>query len=306
MSSPESDATLVLTADGARIEIALDIAAAPRTLNALLASLPLRIDLHCAKIAGDQILWPVPVLQPLESGRDIHGTPPGAFIYYPKRQFLEIMYGPLQEETASVTFLGQVKGDIEPVRRLGERVQAEHGWKTISAELAIGPGGGWRDILAKAAGEPARAPLTGPAIEEARRARTAMWQAPPPEIERLRARRGVMLPFGPLVFAESETRKLHENLWLLRETGDARLIRESGALLIRGAAGQLSDFLGLRDSAGALSAMADALMRAAEPHEILDEAILFVGRLSHWLDLYFPWQKLNVLAEAAAIGVSRP
>ncbi|MFO0998267.1 MAG: hypothetical protein U1F33_16420 [Alphaproteobacteria bacterium] len=302
MTNSENKAMLLLTAEGTRIEIALDVASAPKTLNDLLATLPARIDLHCAKIAGDQILWPTPILQPLESARDIHGTPPGAFIYYPKRQFLEIMYGPLQEETASVTLLGQVKGDLEPVRRLGERVQAEHGWRTIWAELAPGPASGWRQALAAAAGTPRRAPPADAAREEARRARVAMWQAPPQEIERLRARRGVMLPFGPLVFAESETRKLHENLWLLRETGDARLIAESGSLLIRGAAVQLRDFLGLAESAGALAGIADALPRTKEPGAFLDEAILLVGRLSHWLDLYFPWQKLNALAEAAASG----
>jgi hypothetical protein len=216
------------------------------------------------------------------------------------------MYGPLQEETASVTFLGQVKGDMAAVRRLGERVQAEHGWQTIWAELTIGPGTGWREAVAKAAGQTATAPPASQALDEARRARKAMWQAPPAEIERLRARRGVMLPFGPLVFAESETRKLHENLWLLRERGDARLIAESGALLIRGAANQLSDFLGLHDSAHALIAMADALGDAGVSRAILDEAILFVGRMSHWLDLYFPWQKLNTLAEAAASGRRNP
>jgi hypothetical protein len=80
MTGSQGDATLVLSIEGTRIEIALDVVAAPRTLNDLLACLPQRIDLHCAKIAGDQILWPVPVLQPLESARDIHGTPPGAFI----------------------------------------------------------------------------------------------------------------------------------------------------------------------------------------------------------------------------------
>ena len=134
------DAALILSAEGVSVEIGLDLATAPRTITALLAALPLKVDLHCAKIAGDQILWPVPVLQPLESARDIQGAAPGAFIYYPKRQFLEIMFGPLQEESASVTILGGARGDLSALKRLGETVQADHGWRIVWGELSAKPG----------------------------------------------------------------------------------------------------------------------------------------------------------------------
>ncbi|MCX7353682.1 MAG: DUF3830 family protein [Alphaproteobacteria bacterium] len=293
----KDEAMLILSAEGVAVEIGLDVATAPRTIAALLAALPLKVDLHCAKIAGDQILWPVPVLQPLESARDIQGAAPGAFIYYPKRQFLEIMFGPLQEESANVTILGGARGDLSALKRLGETVQADHGWRIVWGELSAKPGD-WQKAL-PAAGD---AKLSA-SCSTARKLRKTAWQAVPAEFERLRARRGVMIPLGPLFYAESETRKLHENLWLLRDEREARFKSEAAALLLRGAADMLEGFLGLHDTAKGLSTMADAIGK--EPSDaaaLLDEIILYVGRLSHWLDLYFPWRKLNAVAEAAADG----
>ncbi|MGE0093214.1 MAG: hypothetical protein AB7M05_14875 [Alphaproteobacteria bacterium] len=291
------DAALILSAEGVAVEIGLDLATAPRTITALLAALPLKVDLHCAKIAGDQILWPVPVLQPLESARDIQGAAPGAFIYYPKRQFLEIMFGPLQEESASVTILGGTRGDLSALKKLGETVQADHGWRTVWGELSAKPGD-WQNALPVAADAKLSASCSA-----ARKLRNAAWQSVPAEFERLRARRGVMIPLGPLFYAESETRKLHENLWLLREEREVRFKSEAAALLLRGAADMLEGFLGLHDTAKGLAAMADAIGKEpSDTSALLDEIILYVGRLSHWLDLYFPWRKLNAVAEAAADG----
>jgi hypothetical protein len=292
------DAALILSAEGVTVEIGLDVAATPRTIAALLTSLPLKVDLHCAKIAGDQILWPVPVLQPLESARDIQGAAPGAFIYYPKRQFLEIMFGPLQEESASVTILGGARGDLSALKKLGETVQADHGWRIVWGELSAKPGD-WQTALPAA---PA-GPKLSASCSAARKLRNAAWQGVPAEFERLRARRGVMIPLGPLFYAESETRKLHENLWLLRDEREARFKSGAAALLLRGAAGMLEGFLGLHDTAKGLAVMADAIgQEPTDTSALLDEAILYVGRLSHWLDLYFPWRKLNAVAEAAADG----
>lgn len=291
------DAALILSAEGVSVEIGLDVAAAPRTITALLAALPLKVDLHCAKIAGDQILWPVPMLQPLESARDIQGAAPGAFIYYPKRQFLEIMFGPLQEESASVTILGGARGDLSALKNLGETVQADHGWRIVWGELSAKPGD-WQKGLPVAAGTKLSASCSA-----ARKLRNEAWQSVPAEFERLRARRGVMIPLGPLFYAESETRKLHENLWLLRDEREMRFKSEAAALLLRGAADMLEGFLGLHDTAKGLSILADAVGKEpSDTSALLDEIILYVGRLSHWLDLYFPWRKLNAVAEAAADG----
>lgn len=290
-------AALILSAEGATVEIGLDLTAAPRTIAALVATLPLRVDLHCAKIAGDQILWPVPVLQPLESARDIQGAAPGAFIYYPKRQFLEIMFGPLQEESASVTILGGARGDLSALKRLGETVQENHGWRTMWGELSAKPGDWQKDLTATSS------PKLSASCSVARKLRIAAWQGIPAEFEKLRARRGVMIPLGPLFYAESELRKLHENLWLLRDEREVRFKSGGAALLLRGSADLLDNFLGLHETAKGLAMLADAIgLEPTDTDALLNEAILHVGRLSHWLDLYFPWRKLNDVAEAAADG----
>jgi hypothetical protein len=302
--------TLVLSVGGARVEIGLDIARTPRTARALLAGLPQRVDLHCAKIAGDQVLWPAPFLLPLEAARDIQGSPPGAFIYYPKRQFLEIMFGPLQDETASVTVLGQVTKGLAEFKRIGRRVQNDHGWKPVFADLVAKPGP-WQAELEKHYGTTSHLPgeiapvpdeRASRALQSARAQRRAAWATMPKEFERLRARQGVMLPLGPLAFAESELRKLHENLWILREDA-GEMCGRAASLLARGAAHQLDGLLGLHETARTLGILAEALRsEAPDAGAVLDEAILTVGRLSHWLDLFFPWMKLNAIAARAARG----
>ncbi|MBM3540426.1 MAG: hypothetical protein FJX51_00130 [Alphaproteobacteria bacterium] len=302
--------TLVLSVGGARVEIGLDIARTPRTVRALVSALPRRIDLHCAKIAGDQVLWPAPFVLPLEAARDIQGSPPGAFIYYPKRQFLEIMFGPLQDETASVTVLGQVTKGLADLKRIGRRVQTDQGWRPTWADLSAKPGP-WQAELEKhyattshLSGEvdPVADERASRALQAARAQRRAAWSGLPKEFERLRARQGVMLPLGPLVFAESELRKLHENLWVLREDGGEGRGRVA-SLLARGAAAQLDGLLGLHETARTLGILAEALRSdAPDAPAVLDEAILAVGRLSHWLDLFFPWTKLNAVAAKAARG----
>ena len=58
---------LLLDAGDTRLRIALDADRAPRTAAALLASLPAEIDLHCAKIAGNHILWHAPFVVDAEA-----------------------------------------------------------------------------------------------------------------------------------------------------------------------------------------------------------------------------------------------
>src|SRR5690606_35925857 len=104
---------LYFTFEGKRHEIALDTASAPRTIAQLLAHLPAKIDLHCAKIAGRHIFWHAPFIAPLEKGQDVLTVPPGTFLYWPERQFLELVYGELQAESAQITVLGRLTGDIQ-------------------------------------------------------------------------------------------------------------------------------------------------------------------------------------------------
>ena len=80
--------------------ILCDELAAPNTLAALATILPLPVRLQTPKIAGAHIYWQAPLLRDLEAGADIMSLAPGAFLYWPERQFLEILFAPLQQETA--------------------------------------------------------------------------------------------------------------------------------------------------------------------------------------------------------------
>jgi hypothetical protein len=108
------------------VEVDVAPGGAPRTWAALKALLPLRADLHYARIAGQEIMFIVPFLLPLEHAADVQSLGPGSVAYWPERQLICLYYGPLQEEAASVTVLGRVR-DLTPLEAIGERVRARQG-----------------------------------------------------------------------------------------------------------------------------------------------------------------------------------
>ncbi len=278
--------------DDLRIELLLDQDGSPGTTAALLRSLPLRVDLHCAKIAGNHIFWHAPFVVPLEGGESVLDLPAGSFLYWPDRQFLELVYAPLQAESAQVTPLGRMLGPVGPLQDLGQRVIRTQGIRPLFAELTL---------LEGSAPSPTAARL--PADLAALSAlRAEAWRAEPREIAGLMERRGVMLPLGPLLLAESEFRKLQEQLWeiLMREAGDpAFAARAAGGLLDHGAR-RVGGLCGLTEAADALASFRDALARAPEAGAaILEEAILYSGRMAAWLDLRIPWDRLQRASQEA-------
>ncbi len=272
---------------GETLEIALSEAGAPRTAAKLIAALPARVDLHCAKIAGNHILWHAPFVEALEAAADVMTMGPGAFIYWPERQFLELIFGELQAETASVTVLGRMRGDVAPLRRIGERVAEGQGHRVVWADIAMGG-----EVRRS---EPATQTRASALLRALRQKRLALWAGAPPEVHTLMERRGPMLPAGPLLMAESEARKLHEILWLAH--GDRRT--DPGAALaavlaLRGAASRLAGFCGLDDAGAALLEAAAYLESApADAAHVIEELILYAGRLAGWLDLRIPWRAVN-------------
>lgn len=291
---------LSFAAEGERFEIVLDRSSASRTVETLCAHLPMRADLHCAKIAGNHILWHAPFVVDAEGTTDVMTVAPGAFLYWPERQFLELVFAPLQAESAAITVLGHVEGDIGPLVRIGEAVRTGHGTRPIFADI-------------EAPGEPAPAwPAPPPEdawLAELRSARAAIWREEPEEIRRLVARRGVMLPAGPLLYAEAEARKVQEFLWLLRHearrpmSDGAAFVAPAAALLLRGAETRISGLCGLTEAGRFLLDAAAALeARPDDPLPVIEEAILYAGRLAAWLDQRIPWNALNDTITRAADG----
>ncbi|MBL8696729.1 MAG: hypothetical protein JNK67_00065 [Alphaproteobacteria bacterium] len=282
---------LTLRISSSTITIRLEAAHAPRTRDALLATLPAGIDLHCAKIAGNHILWHAPFVVDAEATGDVMQVPPGGFLYWPERQFLELVFDALQAESAAVTLLGRIEGDVGPLRALGTEVLARQGFAPLSATLAsdapMSPG----------------TPPTDSALAPIVAARRAIWAEAPAEIAAMIARDGINLPLGPLVYAEGYARQLHEWLWRMRgvaRSGDTTHAARAAADGLALAAARIGGFCGLHASADVLERGA-ALLRAPGTPVVaaLDELILYAGRLAAWLDGRIAWSPMNEIAKQA-------
>lgn len=292
---------LVLSLDALRLVVRLDRPQAARTVEALLRALPMPVDLHAARIAGRHLLWHAPFVVPLEAAAEVTELPPGTFLFWPERQFLELLYGPLQAERAPVTVLGRLEGAIEPVAELGERIRHEQGRRPFRGRLE------WLDGPAPPpAIEPAEASGPLAALVAARR---ALWAAPPAAIEALIARRGLVLPAGPLLMAEAEARKLQEALWKLlgEAAADPWFAARAAGLLLDQAERRLCDLYGLSGCTEPLALGRRALaLLPARAAAILEELVLVAGRLAGWLDERISWDSINsVVVEAAEAWAAR-
>lgn len=270
-----------------------DPASAPRTLDALSGLLPLPVRFQTPKIAGSHLYWQVPLLCDLEAAADIMALAPGTFLYWPERQFLEILFASLQQETAAVTVLGRLAepSQVPAVADFGTRLRETAGTGVLEGSL--------HRVDAPARTLPPTPPPPG--LSGLRADRDAVWAACPDEIRNLLADRGILHPAGPALFAESEARSLHEQLWWLRRDGDAPAVRAAAAVLLRKAAARLSGFCHLTEAGTVLDRAAGLFADEALPvGPTLDESILYLGGLSAWLDLKIPWNALNEAFRAAA------
>lgn len=278
---------------GERWSISCDEAKAPRTLARLASCLPLPLQLHTPKIAGNHIYWHAPFVTEVEGGMEVVQTPPGAFIYWPVRQFLEITFAPLQAETATVTVLGQLDGPVDGITRLAARLRESQGQQLFTGTLSLAGAGASSPRSAKRSSVPGHIQT----------ARLQLWASCPQDVKNLTLSRGIMHPAGPVFMAESEARILHENLWWIRERrarDDAASLRYTAGLVLNRAATRLRDFCHLTASAKILLDLDAAI--AADPalfEALLDEAILCSGRLAAWIDLQIPWNAVNEEFRAA-------
>jgi hypothetical protein len=284
--------TLTFRVDGAEHEIALDGAHAPGTLAGIIAALPATVDVHCAKIAGSHIMWPVPVLERLETAADVLAMPPGAFFYWPERQYLEITYDALQAETASVSYLGRLVGDVAWLRDYADRQRREQGRRIFTADVFVRG-----DSSARADPE---SESGGPDVwRRLCRARRDAWRAQPADVQALLDRRGLNLPFGSLAMAEGELRKLHELLWRLWNEGERRADGEKVVIAVfalEAAVSRVGGFCHMQATAGILRDGIECFRHAAAPtQDILAELVLFAGRVAAWLDLHICWWPMNEL-----------
>jgi hypothetical protein len=285
------DGTLIFSCAGTSSEIELTGAHAPTTLSLLRATLPARFPIHCAKIAGCHVYWHSAVLAPLEKGADIHSLPPGSFLYYPDRQYLEITYDALQAETAAVNLLGVFKGDLGWFRAFADKHRRESGGPPVFASLELKG--------AKSAMCP-KPPAGDTPWARLRRARIEAFEAQPDEVTALLRRDGLNIPFGPLVNAECYLRIAHETLWRLWARKSAHDDRTRAAIAtetLHLAIARVAGFCHMTETGARLQDAIDCLADPALPiEEVLAETLLYCARMSGWLDLQVPWWRANELA----------
>jgi hypothetical protein len=282
---------LIFTADGHSWPIRLT-GNATRTRAALLASLPLRLQLHTPKIAGSHIYWHAPFVEDVEGATHVLDAQAGAFIYWPVRQFLEITFAPLQAENAQITVLGHLDARIEGIAELATVLKHEQGHRVIEGTLSLA------DTDTPEETETAASVLPDDLLAR----RKALWDAMPADITRLKQSRAIMHPAGPIFAAEAEARVLHELLWWVRSglaQYDEVVLRQTMAMTLDKTATRLRDFCHMDDTPELLFALRDATKSDIPLAALVDEAILVAGRIGAWIDLLIPWNDVNEAFRAA-------
>lgn len=257
---------------------------AMRTRSALLRALPMQLQLHTPKIAGSHIYWHAPFVEDVEGATHVLAAAPGAFIYWPVRQFLEITFAPLQAENAEITVLGHLDAPVEGIQDLAATLRRVQGRKTLEGTLIRAD---------DASHEPQ---VSTPLPQDIVASRAALWSKCPADISRITSSRAIMHPAGPVFTAEGEARVLHELLWWIRaesSRNEEKVLRQTAALALNKAATRLRDFCHMDETPALLFRLQAAMNEPLPFASLIDESILVAGRIGAWLDLLVPWNDLN-------------
>jgi hypothetical protein len=289
--------TLIFEVDTRAYRINLTDELAPKTLSALKVNLPAMADIHCAKIAGCHIMWPVSFVERVESVVDVMTMAPGSFFFWPERQYLEITYDELQAESAPISYLGQMEGDVSWLRDYADTNRREQGQKLFTAHIYMEGEEGPAHVDPPIMGDDSWARL--------RSARQAAWIQPPADVQHLLDREGLMIPYGPLSMAEAELRKVHELLWRLwndkARYGDEQK-KDIAIFAIEAAVSRVAGFCHMNDVGATLEyGMACIEQGEVDLESVLAELVLYSGRMAAWLDMRICWWPMNEITKDARI-----
>lgn len=299
----DSPTHLYLRVGDETARVAIDCAQAPATSRALLALVPFSTTVRFAKIAGDELMAHLPIIVDPESPGRVSDLAAGAVAFWPERQMLCVYFGLIQKEDADVTLLGSVVDNLSGLARAHAALRGRSGRRAVmTLELVSGDP---RPSETSPANDPVAVLRPGPPGLEERitQAFRRMEHDAPPEVGRLLALRGVMRPAGALVYAEAESRKLHETLWLFR----GELVREGrlsslATVILRHFARRFIGWYGLEEAGRLCVQFADdlPLLAPAAALGALEALMIYAGRLNFWLDSYIPWEELNVVLQTAS------
>ena len=122
-------AEIVIKVAGEEIPARLLFDAAPNTAGVIAGLLPLFGTVNHARLAGDELMFPIRTYIPSEN--ESKAQEAGNIAYWPDRMIVAIFYGKT-EGVGLTNVFGKVTGDLDALCRAGEIV-----WKEQGAELRI-------------------------------------------------------------------------------------------------------------------------------------------------------------------------
>ena len=106
-----------------------------------------------------------------------------------------------------------------------------------------------------------------------------------------------MIPFGPLSMAEAEMRKLLELLWRLWNDQDRYSNEEKATIAIFAIEAAITRVAGFCHMTSVGDILADGLAcfecGTGDIETVLEELVLYCGRIAAWLDLRICWWQMN-------------
>jgi hypothetical protein len=117
---------------GVHVPVTLLVDDAPRTCGAILAACPLEGTVNHARLAGDEIMFPVRVEIPAEN--QSQGQAAGNVAYWPERMMICIFYGDT-EGVGPTNVFGRVSGDLATLKEVGDTVWRKQGARMIIRAL---------------------------------------------------------------------------------------------------------------------------------------------------------------------------
>lgn len=131
--------------------------------------------------------------------------------------------------------------------------------------------------------------------------RVRIWRKPSSEIRGLARRKGTLQPAGHILCVESETRILHDILWtlyqpVLKNPDALKWARPAAMELLTHFSKRMLGWYQLEEISKCMASARDLISiasKAADYLAVMEETMLYVGRVNMWVDLLIPWYDIN-------------
>jgi hypothetical protein len=184
--------------------------------------------------------------------------------------------------------LGYLKSDTAEFSEYGEKARAYQGKKFYYGYFFID------DSIDEI-------PVLKAQHEVLHRYELEVWQTVPSEILHLGKKAGIMRPAGPVIYAEMDSHVFHEYLSAMNEqisTGvtDFSTFKEHLINFLDNFYKKMNGWYQLKQTAEVIESYHQRLKETNKMEHIkmlIENLILFVGRINLWIDALIPWNEFN-------------